>query len=250
MPGPLTVMGAAVNTGVPVQAAVGDGPNRLNTIVPPAVAVTPVRVEVSDTVSAVRVSVAVALVTMDGLTLSAADCSCPHVDDTTLLLASPLKVASHQYLPACVGVKAAEVAVPSAAMFTVLVKTAVALHAAVGEGPYRLNVTVSGVPSGCCSGFWKPDSLALIRDGAGLAGQLCCGRRRRDDGRVGGGDHRLFVAAGRRDPQVVGVAAVGGDPPERPDHGYRRGHRTVCAWSVDRDRVRGDPRRAAAGGSN
>ena len=51
---------------MPSQAAVADGPYRLNTIVPPAVAVTPDRVALSDTTAAGRLAVAVAVVTIDG----------------------------------------------------------------------------------------------------------------------------------------------------------------------------------------
>ena len=81
--------GGDVNTGVPLQAAVADGPNNLNTIVPPAVAVTSDRVARSDNVAARqargrrRLTVTIVGLDHQGVLVTA-------VEDTARLLASPL----------------------------------------------------------------------------------------------------------------------------------------------------------------
>ena len=67
---------------------------------------------------------------------------------------------------------------------------------------------------------------------------------------LAGGDHRLLCRTSTTHGQVVGVAAVGGDPPERAGRHPPLSYRTVGAWSVDRDRCGGEHRRAGAGGSS
>ena len=62
----------------------------VNTIVPPAVAVTSDRVAWSDTGAVGRPLVSEVVVTIVGTAGVTTDCSCPHVDDTARLLASPL----------------------------------------------------------------------------------------------------------------------------------------------------------------
>src|SRR5215211_6965189 len=151
MPLPLTFT-TLVRTAAPEQLA-SSGPYRLNVIVPPAFAVAPDNVAVSE-IDSPRSAFADASVEIVGLalpttTLSSASLQAP---ETGSLLTSPEYEAIHRYVPAVTGVNESEVA-PLPETGFVLVNTTWPVQFA-SSGPYRLNVIVP-------VGLDAPDSVAV-----------------------------------------------------------------------------------------